>query len=192
MVLHAHVARLVQLKDAFRIVHALPPLVSAVGLFVDAEVGQIIEMAHALSLAAVQLHGHETPDTVAALAPLPVIKAIQLHDLDPWVAWRPDNLIGFLVDAAGGGGCGVENDWPALKESLARGDFRDFPRWIAAGGLKPQNVGRVIGDLRPWGVDVCSGVEVRPREKSPELIHQFLEAVRQADGVALQSQSLSI
>jgi phosphoribosylanthranilate isomerase len=178
MVLHAHVMRLVQLKDAKRIVQAVPPFVSIIGVFVDAETAQIVDTAHALGLSAVQLHGHETPELVAALAPLPAIKSIQIADLDAWSGWRPDNLTALLIDAPVGGG-GVDNDWPAVKRGLAA--WKNPMRWIAAGGLKPGNVGKVVNDLRPWGVDVSTGVEERPREKSVELIRQFVGAVRKAD-----------
>jgi phosphoribosylanthranilate isomerase len=178
MVLHAHVMRLVQLKDARRIVQAVPPFVSIVGVFVDAETAQIVDTAKALGLSAVQLHGHETPQMVAALDPLRVIKSIQISDLDAWSGWQPDNLTALLIDAPVGGS-GVDNDWPAVKRGLAA--LEKPIRWIAAGGLKPGNVGKVVTDLRPWGVDVSTGVEERPREKSVDLIRQFIAAVRQAD-----------
>jgi phosphoribosylanthranilate isomerase len=162
-------------------------MMSAIGLFVDAEPRQILSTARALGLAAVQLHGAESPRDVAELAPLPVIKAIGVEaatlggELARWRKERPANLIGLVMDAAGGGGGGSENDWDAVRRHVEAGDFAGLPAWIAAGGLTPRNVRQVVRQLRPWAVDVSSGVEIGPREKSADLIRDFLQAVRDAD-----------
>jgi phosphoribosylanthranilate isomerase len=118
---------------------------------------------------------------------LPVIKAISAQagaladELARWRNDRPANLVGLLLDAAGGGGTGTENDWNALRRHVEAGDFDGLPPWIAAGGLTPRNVRQVVRELRPWAVDVSSGVEEVPREKSADLIRDFIQAVRDAD-----------
>lgn len=189
IVLHAPSKRLVDLDRAGRIVAALPPLVGAVGLFVDAEPAAMIAAARSVGLSAVQLHGNESPQTVAALAPIRVIKVIHVEaatfqaDLQRWADatrnGKLTNLAGLLLDTAGGGGGGVANDWTLLARHLS--ELTALPAWIAAGGLIPSTVGNVVRRLRPWAVDVSSGVEARPGEKSAELIAEFVQAVREAD-----------
>lgn len=187
LVLHASSRRLVSLEEARNIVAVLPPFVSTVGLFVDAKPPEILTLASALSLSAIQLHGHEAPDAIDVLQPLPVIKALFVdpatlgQELRRWRAARPAHLVGLVMDPVGGGGAGIANDWGTLHRHLAAGDFADLPPLIAAGGLTPGTVGDVIRLLRPWAVDVSSGVESGPGEKSPELIRRFIEAVHEAD-----------
>jgi phosphoribosylanthranilate isomerase len=187
MVLHAPPKRLISLDQARQIVRVVSPMMSAIGLFVDAEADLILTTARALGLAAVQLHGAESPQDVASLSPLPVIKAIGVDagslgaELVRWKKERPANLVGLVMDAAGGGGGGSDNDWDALRRHVEAGDFDGLPPWIAAGGLTPWNVRQIVRQLRPWAVDVSSGVETAPREKSAELIRDFLQAVRDAD-----------
>ena len=194
LVFHPAAGRYVSADAAKKIVAALPPFVSVVGLFVDADADVILSAARGLPLAAVQMHGRETPDAVAAVAPLPVIKAVRVDpetfggELRHWreavAGGRVPNLAGLVVETAHTqqpGGTGVANDWDALARHAARGDFRGLPPWIAAGGLTPLNVAGVVARLRPWAVDVSSGVEAAKREKSPELIAAFVRAVREAD-----------
>jgi phosphoribosylanthranilate isomerase len=184
--------RFVREEATREIIGMLPPYVCGVGLFVDAEPGEIVATAGRLGLSFVQLHGNESPEVVAAVAPLRVIKAIhvtgQLGDeLDRWrqaaSTLKLTNLSGLLLDAHADvpGGSGVANDWDLIGKHLTAGDLRGLPRWVAAGGLTPQNVGDVVRQLHPWAVDVSSGVEARPREKSPELIKEFVQAVRLAE-----------
>jgi phosphoribosylanthranilate isomerase len=183
MVLHAPSKRLIGLEQAGQIMAALGPFVSAVGLFVDAPADVIHTAAADLGLSAVQLHGHESLEFVETLHPLPVIKVIHVEaatlagELRQWTAGRPQNLIGLLLDTAAAGGSGVANDWDAISKQRL-----DFP-WIAAGGLTPSTVGDIVRRLRPWAVDVSTGVEDpgAPGEKSPELIRKFIAAVRDAD-----------
>jgi phosphoribosylanthranilate isomerase len=189
MVLHAPSQRLISTDHARSIVAALPPFVTAIGLFADAPAAEMIETARTLGLVALQLHGNETPEMAAALAPLRVIKVIHVQTAtfsDEIHRWSPairsgqlSNLAGLLLDAPGGGGKGVANDWELLERHRAELDA--LPAWIAAGGLTPVNVGQIIRRLRPWAVDVSSGVESAPRQKSPQLLQAFVQAVRQAD-----------
>jgi len=188
MMLHANVPRLISVEDAGKIIGGLPPLVAAIGLFVDAEASVIRAAFANLQLAAVQLHGQETPAAVVGLFPIPVIKVLHVtaatlgEQLQLWKKFRSPNLKGILLDTAGGGGKGMANDWETVERHLKAGDFEGLPPWIAAGGLNAGNVGQVVRKLRPYAVDVSSGVERAPCQKSEGLIGEFLQAVRHADG----------
>jgi phosphoribosylanthranilate isomerase len=176
--LHGKSKRLIDLGRAREIMHALPPFVTAVGLFCDAEPRFMADTARSLGLAAIQLHGQEMPEKAAELAPLPVIKAIPVNSKlgEELSRWKKTNLLGLLLDSAVGGS-GQVNDWDAIASI----DRTGLPPLIVAGGLTPANVGEVVRRLRPWAVDVSTGVESRPGEKSAELIAQFIAAVRSAE-----------
>ena len=89
-----------------------------------------------------------------------------------------------MLETAGtgqAGGTGVPNDWRTVREHQSRGGFDGLPPVIAAGGLTPETAGAVVRDVRPWAVDVSSGVEESLGKKSPERIAAFVAAVRDAD-----------
>lgn len=181
---------------ARQIVDALPAFVTPVGLFVDAPVAAIRDSAKSLRLGAIQLHGHESPQTVAELAEFNVLKAIHADaatldaTLSTWREARLDNLRGILLETPGtGGGSGQENDWEAICLAQERGSFEGLPPIILAGGLRPGNVATVVRMLRPWAVDVSSGVEAAKGEKSAARINEFLAAVRLADATTSTSAS---
>ncbi len=181
------------MEDAARIAGAAAPFVSVVGLFVNASVEEIRRVAAALALSAVQLQGEESPQTVAALKPLRVIKALHLagNDAEPLARWRTamrdlnlSNLVGILLDTPGGaqrGGTGIPNDFSSIERLQRSGGFDGLPPVIVAGGLKPETVGDVVRLVHPYAVDVSSGVESAKREKSPQKIDAFIRAVREAD-----------
>lgn len=192
--------RFVSHDQAKKIVRALPAFVEPVGLFVDAPVEQIQATANELGLSTVQLHGRESPNIVAQLAPMRVIKAIAFEPTDLSAkldSWRqtPGSLAGLLWDApksanneAGlappSGGSGSRFDWEALAKLKDAGSLESLAPMILAGGLTPDNVGQAISQLAPWGVDVSSGVESSRGEKDDALIAAFCAAVRDADAVA--------
>lgn len=194
LVFYLSAPRHVSIERAKEILNSLPPFVTPVGLFVDAEAAAIRQTATELRLGHVQLHGQEPPALVAELQGLSVIKAVrvdrnrlgdELHD------WRQAierlNLIhlhGLVLETAGTnqpGGTGVVNDWETIEHAMRIGQFEGLPPIIAAGGLTPENVGGVVRKLRPWAVDVSSGVEIARGEKSEEKIRAFVQAVRDAD-----------
>lgn len=189
MILQSGLARSISIAEALIISKALPKKVYPVGLFVDAEVDVIIRACKEIQLNYVQLHGHESWETVKQLNPIQVIKVIHVNratfkkELDQ----IPENilfgnLLSYLLDTAGGGGQGIANDWKLIQEHIAAGHLNGIlDNWTAAGGLTPENVGQVVRQLRPRRVDVSSGVEVSKREKSPKLIREFIRAVRDAD-----------
>lgn len=185
--------RHVSVHQAAEILAALPALVTPVGVFVDAEVSVLLGTVEMLGLRHVQLNGNETPEYVADLPKLAVIKSVAVDGMlaDTLGAWRDmgrtlrlTNLKGFVLETSGtgqAGGTGVPNDWAAVKEHQARGTFDKLPPIIAAGGLTPETVGRVVRDVRPYAVDVSSGVEASRGIKSAEKIEAFVAAVRRAD-----------
>lgn len=175
---------------ARQIVDGLPAFVMPVGLFVDAPVATIREMARGLRLSTIQLHGQESPQMVAELAEFNVLKVIhaEASTLDATLAkWRDaraglPNLRGIVLETAGtSGGSGVENDWEAIRLAKERGSFEGLPPIILAGGLHQGNVADVVRMLRPWAVDVSSGVEAAKGEKSAARVQEFVAAVRSAD-----------
>ena len=181
--------RNIPIDRARLVMERVAPFVTPVGVFVDACAAQIKEAAAALGLRVVQLNGNQTPADVAALAPLRVIKAIRVvrgglaAALTPWVGVT--NLIGLVMEPGGTnepGGTGVANDWAEVIEAQRAGAFANLPPLIAAGGLTPENVGEVVRTVRPFAVDVSSGVEVERGVKSPEKTAAFIRNVRAADG----------
>src|SRR5687767_10205118 len=126
MVFHPAASRYISIERAREILAALPPFVTAVGLFVDASTETIRHTARELGLRHVQLHGDEKPEQIRELSPLTIIKAIRVEgdrladDLNSWRdairALKLTNLAGFVLDTAGTGkpgGAGVANDWDA-------------------------------------------------------------------------------
>ncbi len=171
--------RRVTLEQAQRIARAAPPFVTRVGVFVDASRAELVSTADAVGLDVLQLHGSESPESLAGL-PRRVIKAVRVGPgFEPQDAWRyADATAAVLLDTKrddAPGGTGVAFDW-----TLA-GDVRRHARYvILAGGLTPENVGAAIATMRPDAVDVSSGVEASPGRKDPERLRAFMEAVRSA------------
>jgi phosphoribosylanthranilate isomerase len=195
IVLHPASPRNVSMEVAERILAALPPFVTPVGLFVDAPAGHVTAAARRLGLRHVQLHGNEKPADVREVDAT-VIKAIRVEratfeaDLGRWrqavVELNLRNLAGFVLETAGTaapGGTGVENDWETVTLARRRGVFDGLPALIAAGGLTPATVAAVVRAVRPWAVDVSSGVEVdgQKGKKSEQKVRAFVQAVREAD-----------
>ncbi|AEB10890.1 phosphoribosylanthranilate isomerase [Marinithermus hydrothermalis] len=158
-------------EQAAAISRELGPFVRRVGVFVDTPPEEVLEVVRAARLDAVQLHGDEPPEWSEALrARLPVIKAVRLEGPpDPAVLEYPADAL--LVDGPRPGS-GEAYDW-AWLEPLAR-----HPRLIVAGGLHPETLPRLLRRFRPYGVDVSSGVEVRPGVKDWGRMAAFLRAVR--------------
>jgi phosphoribosylanthranilate isomerase len=181
--------RFVEPALARRIVEAMPPFVTPIALFFDGPPAEVVQTARELGVRHVQLHGHELPDEVPAIAPLAVIKALRVTRMglkDELARWRGAraNLIGIVLETAtakGGGGTGVANDWDFIESSMNAGEFTGLPNIIAAGGLTPESVGDVVRRIRPWAVDVSSGVESCLGIKSESKLQAFCRAVREAD-----------
>lgn len=176
--------RRVEISQAREITRALPPFVSTVGVFVNAMAKTIIETAEDVGLGEIQLHGDETPRFISKLKGLRVIKALRVRDrafVELMQAFRDCGVGGILLDAfseEARGGSGKRFDWDLVGGARKAGAFDDAPPIILAGGLTPQNVRTGVRRIKPWGVDVSSGVEDEPGVKSADKITQFIAAVR--------------
>jgi phosphoribosylanthranilate isomerase len=147
--------------------------VTTVGVFVDQPVEDVNEIADAVGLGVVQLHGTESIGYARKIT-RPVWKALTLDA--PIDAWPADIMI--LLDAHDPirkGGTGRTIDWKRAAEVARRRDV------VLAGGLKPENVGEAIGKVQPYGIDVSSGVEREPGIKDVERLKALFEAVNGSD-----------
>jgi len=194
IVFHSGSARGITVERARDIAAHVPAFVQLVGLFVDADTLTIRDVFRQVHLSAVQLTGHTAPDVVARLRPIPVLKSIPVDRVrfrdhlslwkDAIVKLKLTNLVGLVMETPATGipgGSGVANDFATLAEAQKRGDFTGLPPIIIAGGLHPQNVGEVVKLLKPYAVDVSSGVEGLVKgQKSPEKIAAFVKAVMAA------------
>lgn len=162
-------------QRAAEIVRRLPAEIVTVGVFRDESRERVVETAHRARLRAVQLHGHESPaDThwIHQRVSL-IIKAFAAGDpqLDHADEYAAD---AFLIDSAAPGS-GEVFDW-----SLAEGAPSNR-RIILAGGLTPENVADAVRVVRPWGVDVSTGVEAGPGRKDARKMRAFVEAAKAAE-----------
>jgi phosphoribosylanthranilate isomerase len=170
-------------------VRAAAPRVGLVGVFVNPDAAFVEEMAAAVPLDLLQFSGDETAAAVRPFAAR-AIKALRTHDLAAAAAFA--DCWGLLLDAPRTdrspgaveapvaqdyGGTGRPWDYGAAAPVLdgASGGPR---RVFLAGGLRPENVRRVVASLRPFAVDVCSGVESAPGRKEPRLLRQLFEEIR--------------
>ena len=161
-------------QRAREIATALPPFVSKVGVFVDEDHHRIEDLASACGLQAVQLHGAESPEFCAGFR-VPVIKAIRVKDASSLAGLSDYQVGAFLLDtydASALGGTGKAFDW-----SLAAGAAQTH-RVILSGGLTPENVISALTRVRPYGVDVSSGVETGG-SKDHGKMRAFLRRVRE-------------
>ncbi|MEO1085511.1 MAG: phosphoribosylanthranilate isomerase [Acidobacteriota bacterium] len=158
-----------------------------VGVFVNEPVDRAVEIAEQVGLDLLQFHGDETPDEIAPVAERS-IKALRVRGdltadlLDPW---RDLGLWGLLIDARHDtlyGGSGDRWNVESLPKALGfAGSDAGAPRVMVAGGLAPDNVAEVARAARPWGLDLCSGVEASKGRKDPALLERLFEALNTSD-----------
>jgi len=142
-----------------------------------------------LHLHHLQLHGSESTAYVHQFCDYEVIKAIRIDkqtirsELQHWRDPGLTNLRGLVLETESEkvGGSGIENDWQTIANLISEGAFNGLPPIIAAGGLTPRNVRQVVTQIRPFAVDVSSGVETSFGEKSAEKIRDFVDQVRTFD-----------
>lgn len=165
---------------ASEIIRRLPPFIAPIGVFVNWEQAPIVALCKALRLTGAQLHGDEAPQVVDAVARrLPVIKALRLGQATGTNSdfSRYRSASAFLLDSALSGqygGSGTTGNWHLARTAA------QTQRVILAGGLTPENVGEAIRIVRPFAVDVASGVEQRPGKKDPIKLRAFFEEVQRA------------
>jgi phosphoribosylanthranilate isomerase len=174
--------RAISPATAWKIRKSLDLTTEAVGVFVNWKPELIITLANALELTSVQLHGHESPEQVAACEDqLPVIKAFRVgprFSVSEFRSFRRASA--FLLDAARTGeygGTGRTTDWALARKAA------NSHRIILAGGLTPENVAEAIRIVRPYAVDVASGVESRPGNKDPGKLRDFFAEVARANNL---------
>ena len=172
--------RHIEPDDAAEILDALPPFVSAVGVVRDLDVDTFCEIEHRCPCHMMQLHGKENEKTVAACGPS-VIKAFRYDpatirtQLDRWA--KVDEVDAVLIDGSDGG-AGTAFDWFELAEVIPE-DYEKLV--IVAGGLHAGNVAEAVRAVRPYAVDVSTGVEAEPGVKDYDKLAAFMQAVRAAD-----------
>ncbi len=188
-------ARRITPRAARDVVGKVPPSVEKAGVFVNEAPQRVLEIAEEVGLTVVQLHGDEDSVYVRELRAGAACKGLQLRVFKS-VAVQPGReellrhflqselIEGVLLDSAPPseeahrGGTGRTFDWEHAARVLQALSLR--VQVVVGGGLSAANVDRAIGTLRPWGVDVCSGVEREPGRKDPEKVRAFVAAVRAA------------
>jgi phosphoribosylanthranilate isomerase len=182
--------RRVSVEQVAAIVPRLPDAIEKIGVFVEAGLDEIAYVVRGCGLTGVQLHSDAGADAPAQLrtefgAGLRILRVVHFGAAAASAAaeYAADaNVDAVLVDsrtATAVGGTGVAFDWAEARRTV----FRDGGvRLVAAGGLGPENVADAIAMLRPWGVDVVSGVEAAPGRKDAEKVRAFVRNARVAEG----------
>jgi phosphoribosylanthranilate isomerase len=170
--------RYVTPAQAQTIIASLPPLLPAVGVFVNEDLQTITRIARSSGIQIVQLHGEESPALCRQL-PWRVLKTFRFTEqvrpeMMPQYAVDAFLIEGFHADFYGGGG--ARADWQRV--ALLHG----YGRIILAGGLTPENVREAIRLVHPYAVDVCSGVEARPGKKDWDRVRAFIAQAKAPQG----------
>ncbi|MBA2482773.1 MAG: phosphoribosylanthranilate isomerase [Planctomycetes bacterium] len=166
--------RRLELAHAAELARLLPPFITAVALLIDADEATILEAMRVTRCTTIQLHGSEPPELAERLrARFPVIKAFSVTTAASLAAVRGYPADAYLLDAAaaGAGGSGL-----AWDHGLASAESFDRPV-ILAGGLRPDTVAAAVAQVRPWAVDVSSGIESAPGIKERTKMAAFVLAI---------------
>ncbi|MDE2485492.1 MAG: phosphoribosylanthranilate isomerase [candidate division NC10 bacterium] len=170
--------RYIEPEAAAAIVARMPPFVTTVGVFIDRTADEIERIMRASGLSLAQLHGNESPAECRRL-PVPFVKAIRVRDeRDLEVLRIYPQARAFLLDtyvADRPGGTGRTFPWEIAAKAARQ------TRVILSGGLTPDNVALAVAHVRPYAVDVCSGVEASPGRKDYQKVREFIEQARKAD-----------
>jgi phosphoribosylanthranilate isomerase len=183
----AESARRVTVEQVAGITPQLPVGVEKYGVFVDAGFNELVRAVEACGLTGLQLHSAGDPELAGRLrehfgSGLRILQVIHYQQgLEEQLRGAQSNpaIDGALVDSRTAtllGGTGQSYDWQAASRSFVASAAG--LRLIVAGGLNPGNVGEAIATLRPWGVDVASGVEALPGKKDPAKVRAFVENAR--------------
>jgi phosphoribosylanthranilate isomerase len=177
-VFHRKSQRYIEPTVARQIIMSLPPLVTPVGVFVNEDQQVVRKLMDDCGLALAQLHGNESVTYCQELS-RPILKALRVKDRSTFLALAEfrgrAGVRGFLLDAFSDqayGGTGQVIDWQLAAEAAKAANI------LLAGGLTPDNVEKAIQAVRPYGVDVSSGVERGPGQKDHEKVRAFIRAVR--------------
>ncbi len=176
--------RYIEPAAARAIIRRLPPFVAAVGVFAnETDAGQVISQAREAGATTVQVHGPRFPALDELLSVFTLVVAVAVGE-----GFKPEELrkikaSAYLLDAFDPdrlGGTGRTFDWKAAREAKQYGPI------ILAGGLTPENVARAVREVRPFAVDVASGVESAPGIKDATKLRAFFTAVEEADKRSLE------
>jgi phosphoribosylanthranilate isomerase len=169
--------RYVTPEQAERIIQRLPPFVTTVGLFVDLALDIVNDTAARCGLDRIQLHGRETPEFCAQVT-RPVIKAFRVKNTESLAHLSAYRVSAYLLDAyvegALPGGTGASFSWELAAQAKPYGPV------ILAGGLTPENIEAAIAQIRPYGVDVSTGVEHAPGIKDRQKVCDFITRAKTA------------
>jgi len=182
--------RYVTLDQASRLAGALPPYVAAVALFVNPTIEEVLAVTRAVNVSLIQFHGDETAQQCADIAQAACRPFVRAYRVRPGTApadllecelayraaspWFSGLLLDAYVDAYGG--VGKVFDWSLIPKELA-------PRVVLSGGLSVQNATEAVARVRPYAVDISSGVEQQKGIKDARKIAAFIAAVRAADAI---------
>ena len=185
--------RRVTAEEVAVIVPRLPAELEKIGVFVDATIDEIVATVEAAGLTGVQLHSDVTAEETAKLRAR-IGQSMRILRVVHFEAGAPErgaaaaqdassdtNVDAILVDsrtATSVGGTGKSYDWAEARRAVF-GAVKEL-KLVAAGGLTPDNVAEAIATLRPWGVDVVSGVEAEPRRKDAAKVRDFIANARAA------------
>lgn len=168
-------SRYISPEQAADIICRLPPFVQVVGLFVNEDVGTVNSVAEQCGLDIVQLHGEESPDYCNNVRRR-IIKAFRVKDESSLLEMGRYAVAACLLDTwspDAHGGTGKIFNWEIAAKAA------ESQTVILAGGLTPDNVAEAIAKVKPYAVDVSSGVESMPGKKDAGKIHSFINAVRE-------------
>lgn len=176
-VFYANSPRNLSVAQAASLLNTLPPFVQSVGLFVDADPGLVLTVLESVPLDVLQFHGGESPEYCRQFG-RPYIKAVRVREGINLVKYAADydDARGLLLDAyvpGTPGGTGEQFDWRLIPAALAK-------PIVLSGGLTPDNVGNAIRQVKPWAVDVSSGVEQAKGIKDAAKVAAFIQGVRHA------------
>ncbi|MFP4162771.1 MAG: phosphoribosylanthranilate isomerase [Chitinispirillaceae bacterium] len=174
-IFHPKSPRCISPEAVSEITGKLPPFVSKVGVFVNEEPKRVMEVVRTAGLDTVQLHGDETPEYCGEIT-VPIIKAFSIDSGSDLSRLCSYNVSGFLLDTWSSdrrGGTGMTFDWAVAVNACTR--YRNV---ILAGGLGPSNILEAIETVRPFAVDVNSGVEISPGVKNPHKMRELLSIVK--------------
>ena len=167
--------RAVKAEDVGEWTRGVPSSILKVGVFVDSPLAEVARAIKRARLDIVQLHGHEPPE-ICELMPVKVWKALSIERKlpDPPESYQVDAFVLDSYSADTPGGTGIIGDWDRSREFVKTSDTPV----VLAGGLNPENIREAIRKVKPWGVDVSSGVEVRPGKKDIEKVREFIRLCR--------------
>lgn len=190
-VFYAPSPRAVTAEQVAKLLESVPPFVQPVGLFVDVNEAELVEILKTVRIDLLQFHGNETPEQCAHLAALTGkrwIKAVQMKpdvDINPIIeSYRAVGASGILLDAWHPdlfGGTGHAFDWRRFPQFEQSPNNVSQCPLILAGGLIPENVAEAIRQTKPFAVDVSGGVESAKGIKDSILIQRFIAAIKSAD-----------